>query len=161
MSILSVEDYLASSHIYIEPRALKEVKIYIKLLRQEFKEPTYSVKEIRAISMQILAWLCYGARITECKFRLQRRYSSESMGYCCREDGRIVMNLGNHKYHNKPKMNSFMEYLDTLVHEWVHYYCYQVYGEIEFEPDESNEDYDKHHDKMFYKKVERLLKRIS
>lgn len=134
--------YSKNTYIYVEPVSLGEVRAYTKSLKAAFKEKDKT--SLRRYSNQILLWLCHGARIPDCSFTLSGSRKKKEFGEYIIGDKKIFVYFNKHK--------NFDDFLDTLIHEWVHHYEQMVFGKT---------DSEEFHCQEFYRRLESLLRRVK
>ena len=119
--------YTRSSHVFIDPVSLSEARFYIQELQKAWD--CKDKKKIEKHSYQVLAWLCHGARIPECKFKLKKKKGNDNGDYgrYTPVDKEILLWLepAHIKKNGEWKHSNF--YINTLIHEWVHHYCWMLF----------------------------------
>ena len=120
--------YTRSSHVFIEPISLSEARYYISELRKAWDNQ--DIKQIKRHSYQILAWLNHGARIPDCGFKLYKKRGNGECNYGWYIAGDREITLWLEPCHVKKdgKWKHSDVYINTLIHEWIHHYCWMLFG---------------------------------
>lgn len=148
---ISKESYDNNRKVFVENECLEEAKAWVEHLIEAKKNN--NKKLFREASYQTIIWLCKGSRIPSLKFRLAqktaRNKKAQGKGLFgeCEEGTKITIWIDMHK--EKAGSRWFEEYLDTLLHEWIHHYENSLFGMTT------------EHDPIFYTRLNHLKKQLK
>lgn len=132
--------YTRSAHVSMDPISLDEVRFYIQRINESWEQK--DIKKIKEYSIQVVTWLCHGARVPHCDMKFYIKKGNELGDYGNYWPKNLSMNGKQYttstarvvvwlepchiKKNGEWKQADF--YINTLLHEWLHHYCYVLFN---------------------------------
>jgi hypothetical protein len=146
MGFYSQDTYRDNSTVWIEAHSLLEIKTWTQKLIKAYWEN--DKRRMRSSTFQILQWLCHGTRIADCSLKFTSFANEDARGEYYSSRFHILVYLGSHMDDNSTPQEILDDYIDTLIHEWMHHYETCMFGHTT------------EHEPIFNKRVRNVTKQV-